>query len=268
MKKTVFRLLSLMLAISPMIATAQSNIKSAFDAIIKCPQAQITESHSMERNPEDNVKIGQSDIYKFILPANKMSLIKNAINAFEKDSQYAYSLKSGHSKKRDPGISIAVGNGEGSGIIISEPDYDYYYELFLAPKSENPDGIYRYAYAINYKETDGHIEGKIVITYATTLKYRQSPKQNNSVVYFNQDDYDSTLENLMYYIGMINGESNSEVIYATKAYKIASKLEKKQKLTERDKKLARDIIKSKLSKSKDLDSTVITLLQQCEEALK
>lgn len=268
MKKTVFRLFSLMLAISPMIATAQSNIKSAFDAIIKCPQAQITENHSMERNPENNVKIGQSDIYKFILPANKMSLIKNAINAFEKDSKYAYSLQSGHTKKRDRGIVCAVGNGESSGVTISDPDCDYYYELFLAPKSEDPDGIYRYAYAINYKETDGKIEGKIVITYATTLKYRQSSKKNNSVVNINQNNYDSELENLMYYIGMINGESDFDVIYATKIYKIASKLEKTQKLTERDKKLARDIIKSKLNKSKDLDSTVITLLQQSEEALK
>ena len=267
MKKQVFQLLCLLIAISPMVASAQSNIKSAFDAIIKCPQAEISETRSLEKNPETNVKTGQSEVYRFTLPSSKMSLIKNAIAAFDKDSKFAYSLQSGHAKKKDPKISCAVGNGEGTGITINDPDCEYYYELFLAPKSEDPEGIYRYAYALNYKEVDGKIEGKLIITYATTLMYRQSPKVYNAPN-INRNDDGNKLEKLLYYIGLIKEESTSDIIYATKAYQIANNLEKNMTLSDRDKKLVREIINSKLSNSKFLDSTVITLLKQCEEAMK
>lgn len=51
MKTTIIRLVSLLLTVVPMTAIAQNNIKSAFDTIIKCPEAQITEATPSTRTP-------------------------------------------------------------------------------------------------------------------------------------------------------------------------------------------------------------------------
>lgn len=174
MKTITRRLLCLLLSFSPLMAMAQSNIKSAFNAIIKCPQAQITESRSLDKDPVTKVKTGQCDIYNFVLPIDKMNLIDKAIAAFDKDSPSSYGIKKGRATKSDAQISLAVGDASYNSVYINEPGYEYSYMLFLAPKSEDADGKYRYAYAMNYKETGKSILGKLVVTYATTLTYRQS----------------------------------------------------------------------------------------------
>lgn len=56
MKTSLLRLLGLMLAVIPITAAAQNNIKSAFDAIIKCPDAKIIESHTLAKDPSTGSK--------------------------------------------------------------------------------------------------------------------------------------------------------------------------------------------------------------------
>ncbi len=275
MKKLIFRLSCLiMVTLTPMIANAQSNIKAAFDAIIDCKDADVTSSHSLEKDPETFVKNGQCDIYNFTLPEKKASLFKNLLRAFDKDSQYAYSIQSGKSKRNDRTIRVAVGDGNEAGIQVNEPGFDYIYELFLAPASENPEGIYRYAYGLMYKEIDGKIEGKFYVTYATTLKYRQKKEnssiktRSNSTVIINGNT--SWFEKLMSYLnGMSTANSRTRLSYATKAYALINNIDKyKDEVTEKDKKAAYKIIKSMRSQSKYSDPQLNAILQSCEEALQ
>lgn len=130
-KRTVMlRLICLALAILPMVAGAQKNIQTAFDAIIKSSDAKIEESHSLDRDPVTNEKIGQSDIYHFVLPAEKMRLVKNVLSAFDKDSRMAFGLNSGK-RSRNGGETLAVGDGTGAGVPVCDHDCDnYMYALF------------------------------------------------------------------------------------------------------------------------------------------
>lgn len=273
MKTTFIRLFSFMLVAVPMLATAQSNIKAAFDAIIKCPEARITDSHTLDKDPATGIKIGQSDVYRFVLPAAKSGLIKNVVSAIEKDSEEAYGINRGKSDDGDNGISVAIGNGERPGVKVAEPGCEYIYCLFLAPTSEDPDGIYRYAYGMNYKEEDGKLVGKLVTTYATTLKYRQQTSR--------QQQYD-VLRNLSNGAYVIPGTPQSwfdqligclknigtakpkiRISLATKAFKIIQNTSSYPEVSESDKDAIREVLKGMISDKKYSETVLYNLLNRC-----
>lgn len=281
MKTSVIRLLSLMMAIIPMMATAQNNIKSAFDAIIKCPEAQITESHTLEKNPTTGVKTGQSDVYRFILPTDKLSLLKKAADAFDKDADTAYSINRGKSVNTESGIVLAVGDGEGEGVYITNPDCEYIYSLFLAPLSEDPNGIYRYAYGMNCKEENGQLVGKLVITYATTLPHRQQVAQQKqyeqlynlsnlgTVILGNNSTQQSWFDMLMsYFQGMPSANSQTRISLATKAFKVIRDTSKYPEVTDADKDAVREILKGMIAEKKYSETVLNKLLTQCLVAIK
>lgn len=290
MKKIALRLLSLFLALAPLSAAAQSNIKAAFDAIINCPEAEITPSHYMQRDPETGVKSGQDDIYKFTLPANKMNLIKKAQAAFEKDIPNAYAVKSGRNSKKDPQILLHSEEVEYGGISIDDQGRDFIYALFLPSKSEDPDGKYRYSYGLNYKEENGQIIGKLIINYATTLKYRQSVAQEKSGWSWNSGTTFNTSTNGVVVIessdsngeqptwfeavmkclnGMSQANHNTRLALATKAYTIITDVKKYPGVTAQDKDALRGILRAMRSDGKKYsDPTLNALLIQCENAIK
>lgn len=261
-KTTLTALLCLLVAIMPMSLSSQTNIQSAFDAIIKSSDAQIVERHTLDRNPETGVKIGQSDTYRFTLPDNKLKLVKNVLAAFDKDRDLAYSFNSGTTEEHGE-ISLAVGNDGNKGIYISEPGQDYVYALFLAPKSEDPAGISRYAYSIGYKHKGDKIQGKLVVTYATTLKHRQDEAQkakkrmfnfyaNNSEVTTVKGNQ-SWFSTLMSYLqGMTKANTHTRIAFATKAYELIKDTKSYPEVTEQDKNAAREILKSMLSEKNTL----------------
>lgn len=286
--KTVFRLIALLFAAIPVAATAQTNIRAAFDAIIKCPEARVTESHSFEKDPGTNKKVGQLDIYRFALPAKKSKLIKNVISAFEKDSDMAYSQFSGHDYGDASRSGVAVGSMSNTySVIISEEGSDYIYSLFLAPISEDPEGIYRYAYAMCYKDNGGEITGQLTVTYATTLQYRQQSTQqatqddqerkldylrklsNISSSVPSQQTQQTWFETLMSYIQtMSTATPQTRIALATKAYKLIQDVSKYPDATAADKNAAREIIKSMLSDKKYSETILNQLLNQCLVGLK
>lgn len=278
MKTSFIRLLSLLLAAIPMTAAAQNNIKSAFNDIIKCPEAQITETHSLEKDPITGVKAGQSDVYRFVLPANKENLIKKVFSAFDKDSDSAYSINRGKNEKNDRQINLAVGNGDGDGVRINNSGYDYIYSLFLAPASEDSDGIYRYAYGINYKKDGGKLIGKLVITYATTLNYRQQmaqKKQYNVLRNLSNGSYvitgsqKSWFDTLMsYFQSMTSANSQTRIALATKAYNVIRDTSKYPDVTETDKDAIREILKGMISDKKYSETVLNKLLSQCLVSIK
>lgn len=283
MKTTVLRLICLLSAISPMVAVSQTNIKSAFDEIINCPEVELTERHSLDKDPDTKEKTGQYDIYNFVLPAEKKSLIKNVYRAFDKDIPLSYSVKSGKARNEVGNIYLAVADASSS-VYIDEPECDYMYALFLPDESEDPDGKYRYAYAINYQEKEGKIIGKLVVTYATTLKYRQQAMQekqdilsnknkvivskNGVVEVFTDGAGDSWFGYLMRYLNsMEKAHQRSRISIATKAYQHITDVNKYPNVTEQDKNAAREVLKAMISKPQYSDSVLNALLRNCLNAI-
>lgn len=276
MNTNLSRLISLMLAIVPMMTAAQTGIRSAFDAIIKCPDARITECHTLDKDPETNIKTGQSDIYNFAIPSGKIRLIKNAIDAFDKESETAYSVNSGKSIDSSLRIELAIGETGENRVYINEPDYEYVYSLFLPTKSEDPEGKYRYAYGINYKEGGDTITGKLIVTYATTLKYRQQAEierqkhalnsySNGSDVVSSIYTYQPTLfSTLMTTLNAIsNANPRSRVVLAVKAYDMIKEACKSPEMTDVDKDTIRDILKVMLNDKKYADPMLNEILSRC-----
>ena len=278
MKTSLFRLLAILLALMPIGVVAQTNIQSAFDAIIKCPDAQITERHTLDKDPVTLMKTGQADIYRFVLPAGKAKLIKNVVSAFEKDSQTAYSYSRGKATKNQPPIQLAVGDATASGVNIIEPDCEYIYALFLPSQSEDPDGKYRYAYAVTYKEDDGEITGRLVVTYATTLKYRQQAemqRQNDVLRNFSNGAYviqapaEPWFDTLMsYFQAMSSANSQTRIALASKAYKVIRDTSDYPEVTKADKDAVREILKAMISDKKYSETVLNRLLNQCLTEIK
>lgn len=303
MKKTALRLICLLIALAPMTAMAQSNIKAAFDAIINSSDADISASHSLQKDPETKIKSGQDDIYRFVLPAKKMNLIKKALAAFEKDIPEAYSVESGKNTSSGPKILLHSEQTSSGGISIDDPGCDYIYALFLPSKTEDPDGIHRYAYGLNYKEEGDQIRGKLIINYATTLKHRQSGYDQsqfqwrngyrsttttypNGVIVMQTSDsdsgeqtpiqpFESTVQLQSWFeqiMGCINGMSGvgtqTRIALATKAYGLVSHMNDYQ-VSEQDKNTARQLFKTLRSdKHYSSDPILAELLRQCELGIK
>ncbi len=278
-KTTVFRLvISPLLALMPFAAVAQSNIKTAFDAIINCPGAEVKDSHSLYKDPVKHNKVGSCDTYEFELPAGKSNLIKNVISAFDRDSEKSYSLIKSWTEKNGKTIGVAV--GDGSNIVALPAGHEYLNALFMAQPSEDPAGIYRYAYVIAYKEKpDGRITGRIAITYAQTIEYRQ--KMNKEAEYENlrrlndlnrASTFDVSqktwFDGLMTYLqNMHTASVSTRISLATKAYKQIGEMNK-YPVTEVDKATAREILKAMISDSKYSETVLNKLLQKCLAGIK
>ncbi|MDE5585305.1 MAG: hypothetical protein K2I92_03065 [Muribaculaceae bacterium] len=284
MKNSATWLLCLIMSAIPMMAAAQSNIQSAFNALIKSPDVQVTESHVLEKDPETDKKTSQCDIYNFVIPADQFKLINNIVKAIEKDSQYAYGLYSGRLQPSDHEIALAVGDGDGNrDVFLTDLGGEYSYAVFLAPKSEDPEGIHRYAYGISYKDSkkNDKITGKLVVTYATTLKYRQqvaaeqqqeyTERQFRMVTRIDKEnmEQDTWFDKLMsYFQSMADANSKTRIALATKAFKVIRDTSKYPEVTTADKGAIREILKVMVSDIKYSESVLNKLLNQCLVELK
>lgn len=289
MKKQTIRLICLLAAILPLQTAAQSNIKAAFDAIINCQNADVSPSHSLEKDPTTGIKTGQDDIYRFTLPASKKGLVKKAMAAFEKDIPQAYSVKSGKNNGTGSQIVLHSEDTGFSGISVDDPGTEYIYALFLPSKAEDPEGKYRYSYGMNYKEENGQITGKLIINYATTLKYRQGGQNSNNqfiwrdgtsittthdgvtvIQSYDGGEGDTWFEKVMKCVnGMSQAPHKTRLALATKAYSIITDVKKYPEVTRQDKEALRQIFRAmRLDKKKYSDPTLNALLLQCENAIQ
>ncbi len=285
------RLVSLIVILAAIVpaAIAQTNVKAAFDAIINCRDANITEHHTLDKDPSSYIKTGQSDVYRFELPASRMNLVKNVISALGKDSEKAYSIQNG-SSDGNVQVALAVGDGDNgsvNSVRITEPGYDYAYALFLAPKSEDPDGNHRYAYGVNYKKEGGKIKGTLLVTYATTLKYRQSQAQDSRkprIIYggqtvsvpslsvigaadnSSQPTWFSTM--MSYFQIMTSANPQMRISFATKIYELIQDVSQYPEVTASEKDAVREILKEMISDNKYSDPILKTILNQSLVNLK
>lgn len=262
MKTRIISILCLFAVAIPLHSIAQTNVRKAFEKLLGSSDVVYTESHSMEKDPQTRVKESQEDIYNFTLPTSKINLVDNILKAFQADEAMAYNTSNGKTGPGDPIVSLAVGNGN-KGTAITCDGRNYVYSCFLAPEKEDPFGIHRYAYGMNWEEKDGKITGTLLVTYATTLKHRQSnnPRISYRIVNGNivpEESIDSWFEKFMGYVQAMATEN----IKARQA--LASKIYEHTKssshISKEDKNTAREILKGMISDKKYDDPIISQLL--------
>ncbi len=190
----------------------------------------------------------------------------------------AYSINRGKSVSTESDIVLTV--GDGSGVYINDPDCEYIYSLFLAPLSEDPDGIYRYAYGMNCKEVGDKLSGKLVITYATTLKYRQQVERqrqydvlrnfsggSSSNTSFTTSSQKSWFDMMLSYLqGMNSANPQTRIALASKAYKLICD-SSSYHITDADKDVIREILEGMISDKEYSETILHRLLQKCVESI-
>ncbi|MDE7437221.1 MAG: hypothetical protein K2M93_01930 [Muribaculaceae bacterium] len=273
MKTKIIALLSLLALLLPLSTTAQTNVQRAFNELLKNSDVEYTESHSLNKDAETGVKESQYDVYSFTLPASKFKLIENILKAFKTDEDKAYSINEGKSDKNSQQISVAVGDGSGAGVLVNPHGYNYYYALYLAPKSEDKSGNYRYAYAMYWKKGKDKVEGTLIVTYATTLKYRQNRAYSNSGLNYIQvqttdENWFSKMVNYIQALSNTNANSAGQQALAAKIFKQAQSSQNIKGLSEGDKDAARELLKTMISERDKYDSLTIQLLNSALANIK
>ena len=179
-------ILTAMLTALPSTLMAQQNIQKAFDALLNENIKEIKTQHTLERDPETGRKKAQMDIYDFeVANPTGISRIKDIQRAFDKDKEDAYELRSGDHAGNDY-HRLAVGDGKSYSVAVGRiKGSNYIYALFL--DKDDPEKIYRYAYALEWVEKDKKTQVRLAITYATTLQYRNGRKQVKTFIVNGQE---------------------------------------------------------------------------------
>ena len=179
-------ILTAMLTALPSVILAQQNIQKAFDALLNENIVEIKTQHALERDPETGKKKAQMDIYDFEIDnPTGISHIKDIRSAFDKDKEDAYELTSGDHAGSNY-HQLAVGDGKSYSVAIGRiKGSNYIYACFL--DKDDPEKIYRYAYALEWVEKDKKTQVRLAITYATTLQYRNSKRQTRTFIVNGQE---------------------------------------------------------------------------------
>lgn len=233
-----------LLTLMPVAAMAQQHIKEAFDALLGTEGVELHATHKLEKDPETGAKESQLDWWEFTLPTSKRQLVKNIERAFEQDREQAYCVSTGSNSRGGEGEeSLAVGNSNSRSYVVGEiKGSDYIYALFIDP--DDPERIHRYAYVLEWKEKSDEILGRLAITYATTLKYRQgnSGARQQRQIILNGSWEATTGDNWLAQFNMYaklfrqTPNSTSSSYYANYIYNLC-KLEEANRLTNDEKKI-------------------------------
>ena len=179
-------ILTAMLTALPSVLLAQQNIQKAFDALLNENIVEIKTQHTLERDPETGKKKAQMDIYDFeVANPTGISRVRDIQRAFDKDKEDAYELRSGDHAGNDY-HRLAVGDGKSYSVAVGRiKGSNYIYALFL--DKDDPEKIYRYAYALQWLEKDHKSQACVAITYASTLHYRNSKRQTRTFIVNGQE---------------------------------------------------------------------------------
>lgn len=159
MKKIV---LMTVMAVMAVTAMAQTNVVRAYDALKRSSCAMIERTNNSQ---SDGKCDGQLEVCRFsTIDASSRRMVENLLNAFESDSEDAYSYvhhQAGDERQRysiyyDPSNSEVVGN-----------DKSMNYKLLSVMDSDDDSGTMRYCYAVEWKrDDDGNLSGRALKTYA------------------------------------------------------------------------------------------------------
>ena len=185
--KTKNIILAALLTAMPAAMTAQENIQKAFNALLNDKIVETKTQHSLERDPETGQKSAQADVYDFVVTnASALSRIKDIERAFDKDKNAAYQIRSGNGNAGRNNVSLAVGNNRSQSVAIgSMKGSNYIYACFLDP--DDAEKKYRYAYAMEWVDKGQKTQVRLVITYATTQKYREKNSTRRRIIINGQE---------------------------------------------------------------------------------
>jgi len=265
MKHFLFSLICLAL-IAPASAIAQTNVAKAFNKLIENKTAEISETHQRENDPQTGEMESMADVYDFSIPSELMNLIKDIEKAFKKDSEKAYGYYSGRNAKRDD-VLVASGPKSNVGIVMHK-NSNYTYALFVDMK--RPEHNHRYAYGFSYCEEGKNIRGRLVITYATTLKYRQSNQIPKTIFNLGQrkwfDDFMSKITSLEYMEG--NDADDAPILIPTlkDIYNLSESCD--SSITTKEREIAISILTQKQENEFYQNQTVQKLLKESINNIK
>ena len=185
--KTKNIILAALLTAMPAAMTAQENSQKAFEALLNDKIVETKTQHSLERDPETGQKSAQADVYDFVVTnASALSRIKDIEKAFDKDKNAAYQIRSGNGNAGRNNVSLAVGNNRSQSVSIgSMKGSNYIYACFLDP--DDAEKKYRYAYAMEWLDKGQKTQVRLVITYATTQKYREKNSTRRRIIINGQE---------------------------------------------------------------------------------
>ncbi|MDE7375554.1 MAG: hypothetical protein K2N16_01750 [Muribaculaceae bacterium] len=268
MKAKIF-LLALLL---PLTAAAQQNIMKAWKNFETQSDVTIdSEKHSIDKDPETGKKTYHVEYWSFSVPKNRFQLIESFAKAFDTDADHAYSVNQGITTRADE-IQLAVGTtgNTGTAYVGSKKGSNYKYCLFLDP--EDPEGNCRYSYSLDWINAGDKYTGTFMITYATTLKYRQSQSQKTQQPsmdsYYSNGVYDwdqSWFSKFMSFVTTIEkGSPTARQFIAGQIFDLT-----KAAPTQADKDTAIDVLNSMLPDlEKSKDSVTITIIKNCIKNLQ
>jgi len=171
-----------LLMLLPTVSMAQENIQRAFDALRQSKDIkEVSARHSLDKDPDTGMMEGLEDTFDFTIRNQKAKhLVDDIRKAFQQDEPQAYNVSSGTHGNSEDYISLAVGNSKKGGVAIGlMQGSKWIYACFLDP--EDSLRQHRYAYALEWVDDGDKIRGRIVKTYATTQKFRQSRHQSSTI---------------------------------------------------------------------------------------
>lgn len=267
MKAKIF-LLALLL---PITAVAQQNIMKAWKNFESQSDVTIdSEKHSIEKDPETGKKTYHVEYWLFSVPKNRLGLIEDFAKAFNSDANQAYSINEGVTTRADE-IQLAVGttsSNTATATVGAKKGSHYKYCLFLDP--DDKEGHNRYSYSLDWIESGDKYTGTFMITYATTLKYRQSQQQQSTASSYNSYnvvyDWDqSWFSQFMTLVSTVDqGSPSARKFIAGQIFDLC-----KDAPTQADKDTAIDVLNSILPDiEKSKDTVTATILKNCIKNLQ
>lgn len=171
-----------LLMLLPAVSMAQENIQRAFDALRQSKEIkEVYARHSLDKDPDTGMMEGLEDTYDFMITNPKAKhLVDDIRKAFQRDEPQAYNVSSGTHGSNENYVSLAVGNSNNGGVAIGlMQGSQWIYACFIDP--EDSLRQHRYAYALEWVDDGDKTRGRIVKTYATTQKFRQSRYQSRTI---------------------------------------------------------------------------------------
>ena len=171
-----------LLMLLPAVSMAQENIQRAFDALRQSKEIkEVYARHSLDKDPDTGMMEGLEDTFDFMITnPNAKHLVDDIRKAFQRDEPQAYNVSSGTYGSNENYVSLAVGNSSSGGVSIGlMQGSQWIYACFIDP--EDSLRQHRYAYALEWVDDGDKTRGRIVKTYATTQKFRQSRYQSRTI---------------------------------------------------------------------------------------
>ena len=185
------------------LASAQDNVKRAFDKFINSKKVEVVKSFSEERDIKlpNRPLVSKADVYSFTIKAKDQKLISEVVAAFEKDrnNENVYQVLNhtgGHGIPTN-GRELLVGSDRKNSVYIGMQEM-LSWQLMCLLDPADASRTHRYAYAIEWnddpkaRQLSKKIRGKLVVTYSVIPEDVLNPqKKDDTVEYFGHVETDT-----------------------------------------------------------------------------